>query len=58
MSSVLSAQYWDTYHLNVPTRKMIKQSSLKDKEAYPREDVDCPKEKNREASLPKPDSLV
>jgi hypothetical protein len=37
MSSILSAQYWDTSHLNVPTRKMIKQSSLEDKEAYLRE---------------------
>jgi hypothetical protein len=27
----------DTSHLNVPTRKVIKQSPLKDKEAYLRE---------------------
>jgi hypothetical protein len=33
----LSAQHWDTSHLNVPTRKMTKQSSLEDKEAYLRE---------------------
>jgi hypothetical protein len=31
MSSVLSAQYWDTSHPNVPIRKMNKQSSLEDK---------------------------
>jgi hypothetical protein len=37
MSSVLSAQHWDTSHPNVPIRKMIKQSSLEDKEAYLRE---------------------
>jgi hypothetical protein len=34
MSSVLSAQHWDTSHPNVATRKMTKQSSLEDKEAY------------------------
>jgi kynureninase len=34
MSSALSAQHWDTYHQNVPTRKMIKQSHLEDKEVY------------------------
>jgi hypothetical protein len=37
MSSVLSAQHWDTSHLNVPTRKMMKKSSLEDKEVYLRE---------------------
>jgi hypothetical protein len=39
MSSGLIAQHWDTSHSNVPTRKMIKQCSLKDKEAYLREGV-------------------
>jgi hypothetical protein len=33
----LSAQYWDTSHSNIPTRKVIKQSPLDDKEAYLRE---------------------
>jgi hypothetical protein len=37
MSSTLSAQHWDTSHLNIPTRKVIKQSPLEDKEAYLRE---------------------
>jgi hypothetical protein len=37
MSSALSAQYWDTSHPNVTTRKVIKQSPLEDKEAYLRE---------------------
>jgi hypothetical protein len=37
MSSVLSAQHWVTSHLNVSTRKMIKQISLEDKEAYLKE---------------------
>jgi hypothetical protein len=37
MSSALSAQHWDTSHPNVPTRKVIKQSPLEDKEAYLRE---------------------
>jgi hypothetical protein len=37
MSSALSAQHWDTSHLNVPTRKVIKRSPLEDKEAYLRE---------------------
>jgi hypothetical protein len=37
MSSALSAQHWDTSHSNVPTRKMTKQSSLEDKEAYLKE---------------------
>jgi hypothetical protein len=37
--SALNAPHWDTSHLNVPTRKMIKQSSLEDKEAYLREDA-------------------
>jgi hypothetical protein len=55
MSSTLSAQHWDTSHPNVPTREMIKQSSLEDKETYLRECAliakkkghniaDCPKE--------------
>jgi hypothetical protein len=34
MSTVLSAQHWDTCHPNVPTRKVIKQSPLEYKEAY------------------------
>jgi hypothetical protein len=37
MLSALSAQHWDTFHLNVSTRKMTKQSSLEDKEAYLKE---------------------
>jgi hypothetical protein len=37
MLSALSAQLWNTSHLNVPTREMIKQSLLEDKEAYLRE---------------------
>jgi hypothetical protein len=37
ISSAFSTQYWDTSHLNVPTREMTKQSSLEDKEAYLRE---------------------
>jgi hypothetical protein len=37
MLNALSAQYWNTSHLNVPTRKVIKQTSLEDKEAYLRE---------------------
>jgi hypothetical protein len=37
MLSVLSAQHWDTSNPNVPTRKIIKQSPLEDKEAYLRE---------------------
>jgi hypothetical protein len=47
MSSALSAQHWDTSHLNVPTRKVIKQNSLEDTEAYLREGHNiaiCPKE--------------
>jgi hypothetical protein len=56
MSSALSTQHWDTSHLNVPTRKVTKQNSLENKEAYVREDAcfackekghkidDCPKE--------------
>jgi hypothetical protein len=39
MSNALSAQQWDTSHRNVPTRKMTKQCSLEDKEAYLREGV-------------------
>jgi hypothetical protein len=37
MPSALSAQRCDTSHPNVPTRKVIKQSTLEDKEAYLRE---------------------
>jgi hypothetical protein len=37
MSSALSAQHWDNSYLNVPTRKITKQNSLEDKEAYLRE---------------------
>jgi hypothetical protein len=37
MSSALSAQLWDTSHLNVPTREITKQSILEDKEGYLRE---------------------
>jgi hypothetical protein len=33
MSSALSAQHWDTSHLNIPIRKMIKQSPLEDKKS-------------------------
>jgi hypothetical protein len=45
MSSVLSAQHWNTSHPNVSTRKMIKKSSLEDKEAYLREDALLEKKK-------------
>jgi hypothetical protein len=45
MSSDLSAQYWDTTHPNVPTKKMIKQSSLEDKESYLKEYVLLAKKK-------------
>jgi hypothetical protein len=45
MSSVLTAQHWDTSHLNVPTRKMTKQSSLEDHEAYLKEGALLAKEK-------------
>jgi hypothetical protein len=45
MSSALSAQHWDTSHLNVPIRKGIKQSPLEDKEAYLRECALVAKEK-------------
>jgi hypothetical protein len=34
MSSYLSSQHWDTSHRNVPTKKVIKQSSVKDREDY------------------------
>jgi hypothetical protein len=37
MLSALSAQLWNTSHLNVPIREMIKQRLLEDKEAYIRE---------------------
>jgi hypothetical protein len=37
MSSALSAQHWDTSHLHVPIRKVIKKIPLKDKESYLRE---------------------
>jgi hypothetical protein len=39
MTSDLSVQQWDTSHPNVPTKKVIKQSPLEDKEAYLREDA-------------------
>jgi hypothetical protein len=45
MSIALSAQHWDTSHPNVPTRKVIKQSPLEDKEAYLREGALVAKEK-------------
>jgi hypothetical protein len=45
MSSALSAQHWDISHLNVPTRKVTKQSSLEDNEAYFREDALLAKKK-------------
>jgi hypothetical protein len=37
MSSAFSAQLLDTSHPNVPTRRLTKQHSLEDKEAYLRE---------------------
>jgi hypothetical protein len=37
MSGALSAQHWVTSYLNVPIRKVIKQSPLEDKESYLRE---------------------
>jgi hypothetical protein len=45
MSSALSAQHWDTSHLNVPTRKLTKQSPLEDKEANLREGALAAKKK-------------
>jgi hypothetical protein len=45
MSSVLSAQHWDTSHLNVPTRKMTMQNSLEEKEDYLREGAFLAKKK-------------
>jgi hypothetical protein len=39
MSSALSAQHWDTSHPNVPTRKVTKQNTQEDKEAYLGESV-------------------
>jgi hypothetical protein len=39
MSGALSPQLWDTSHLNVPTREMINQSLLEDKEADLKEDA-------------------
>jgi hypothetical protein len=45
VSSAMSAQQWDTSHRNVPTRKMTKQNSLEDKEAYLREGVLLAKKK-------------
>jgi hypothetical protein len=39
MSSALSAQHWDTSHLNIPIRKVIKQNPLEDKKAYLREGI-------------------
>jgi hypothetical protein len=47
MSSILSDQHWDTSHLNVPIRKVIKQSSLKDKEGYLREDTSLAKKNSQ-----------
>jgi hypothetical protein len=52
MSSALGAQHWKTSHPNVLTIKMIKQSSLEDKESKRRcfdykkghSIADCPKE--------------
>jgi hypothetical protein len=46
MSSASSTQYWDTSHPNVPTRKLIKQSSLEGKKAYLRKDVMLAKKKD------------
>jgi hypothetical protein len=46
MSSALSAQHWDTSHPNVPTRKLIKQRPLEDKEAYLREGALVAKKKS------------
>jgi hypothetical protein len=37
MSSALSVQPWDTSHPNVPTGRVTKENSLKDKEVYLRE---------------------
>jgi hypothetical protein len=37
MSNDLSAQHYDTSHPNVPTRKMTKQNSIEDKQAYLKE---------------------
>jgi hypothetical protein len=34
MLNALSAQHWNTSHLNVPIRRVIKQNPLEDKEAY------------------------
>jgi hypothetical protein len=45
MSSTLSAQLWDTSHLNISTREMIKKSLLEDNEAYLREDALVAKKK-------------
>jgi hypothetical protein len=39
ISSTLSDQHCDTSHPNVPTRKMIKQITIEDKETYLREDT-------------------
>jgi hypothetical protein len=46
MSSALSAQPWDTSHMNVPTRRVTKQSSLEDKEVYLREGALLTKKKS------------
>jgi hypothetical protein len=46
MSSALNAQHWDTSHSNIPTKKVIKQSPLKDKEAYLREGALVTKKKD------------
>jgi hypothetical protein len=53
MSSALSAQRWDTSHLNVLTRKVIKQSPLEDKETYLREGVLVAKKDHNIAVCPK-----
>jgi uncharacterized membrane-anchored protein YhcB (DUF1043 family) len=44
-TSASSSLHWDTSHPNVPTRKLTKQSSLEDKEAYFREDALLTKKK-------------
>jgi hypothetical protein len=46
MSNALSAQHWDTSHLNVPTRKEIKQCPLENKEVYLREGALVAKKKS------------
>jgi hypothetical protein len=68
MSNALSAQHWDISHLNVPIRKMTKQSSLEDKEAYLKKGaliaIKMPqyscmyKRRSIEASLSKPEGPI